>query len=151
MIDEEGNLVLRRAAVGDHILLGGDNMDLTLAYAMRAKLAQKKTNLDNWQFRGLVQSCRKAKERLLNDPALEKEPLVVLGRGTSLIGGTIRTELTRRRAGNHAGQWLLLHWRGNRIPGAQTTGWYARNGPALCLRSGHYAPSGLFSEQTGRG
>lgn len=95
VIDEEGNLVLRRAAVGDHILLGGDNMDLTLAYAMRAKLAQKKTNLDNWQFRGLVQSCRKAKERLLNDPALEKEPLVILGRGTSLIGGTIRTELTR--------------------------------------------------------
>lgn len=94
--DEEGNLILRRAAVGDHILLGGDNMDLTLAYAMRAKLAQKKTNLDNWQFRGLVQSCRKAKERLLNDPELEKEPLVVLGRGTSLIGGTIRTELTRQ-------------------------------------------------------
>ena len=96
VIDEEGNLVLRRAAVGDHILLGGDNMDLTLAYAMRAKLAQKKTNLDNWQFRGLVQSCRKAKERLLNDPELEKEPLVILGRGTSLIGGTIRTELTRK-------------------------------------------------------
>lgn len=96
VIDEEGNLVLRRAAVGDHILLGGDNMDLTLAYAMRAKLAQKKTNLDNWQFRGLVQSCRKAKERLLNEPELEKEPLVILGRGTSLIGGTIRTELTRQ-------------------------------------------------------
>ncbi len=96
VIDEEGNLVLRRSAVGDHILLGGDNMDLTLAYAMRAKLAQKKTNLDNWQFRGLVQSCRKAKERLLNDPELEKEPLVILGRGTSLIGGTIRTELTRQ-------------------------------------------------------
>jgi molecular chaperone DnaK (HSP70) len=96
VIDEEGNLVLRRAAVGDHILLGGDNMDLTLAYAMRTKLAQKKTNLDNWQFRGLVQSCRKAKERLLNDPDLEKEPLVILGRGTSLIGGTIRTELTRK-------------------------------------------------------
>ena len=96
VIDEAGNLVLRRAAVGDHILLGGDNMDLTLAYAMRAKLAQKKTNLDNWQFRGLVQSCRKAKERLLNDPELEKEPLVILGRGTSLIGGTIRTELTRQ-------------------------------------------------------
>lgn len=96
VIDEAGNLVLRRAAVGDHILLGGDNMDLTLAYAMRAKLAQKKTNLDNWQFRGLVQSCRKAKERLLNDPELEKEPLVILGRGTSLIGGTIRTELTHQ-------------------------------------------------------
>lgn len=93
--EEEGNLELRRVAVGDHILLGGDNMDLTLAYAVRAKLAQKNTRLDNWQFRALVQSCRKAKERLLSNPDLEAEPIVVLGRGSSLIGGTIRTELTR--------------------------------------------------------
>jgi hypothetical protein len=70
-------------------------MDLTLAYAVRAKLAQKGVKLDNWQFRSLVQSCRKAKERLLSDPDIETEPLVILGRGSSLIGGTIRSELTR--------------------------------------------------------
>jgi hypothetical protein len=93
--EEDGNLTLRRVAVGDHILLGGDNMDLTLAYAVRAKLAQRGTQLDTWQFRGLVQSCRQAKERLLNNPELQAEPVVILGRGTSLIGGTIRTELTR--------------------------------------------------------
>ena len=94
--EEEGSLTLRRIAVGDHILLGGDNMDLTLAYAVRAKLAQRGTQLDNWQFRGLVHSCRRAKERLLSDVSIEAEPVVILGRGTSLIGGTIRTELTRQ-------------------------------------------------------
>lgn len=93
--EEEGNLELRRVAVGDHILLGGDNMDLTLAYAVRAKLAQNGTQLDNWQFRGLWHQCRKAKENLLSNPDLESEPVVILGRGSSLIGGTIRTELTR--------------------------------------------------------
>ncbi len=96
VVEEDGSLDLQRAAVGDHILLGGDNMDLTLAYAVRAKLAQGGTQLDTWQFRGLWHQCRKAKERLLSDPDLEAEPVVVLGRGSSLIGGTIRTELTRQ-------------------------------------------------------
>ncbi|MEM1095801.1 MAG: Hsp70 family protein [Bacteroidota bacterium] len=96
VVEEEGNLDLRRVAVGDHILLGGDNMDLTLAYALRGKLARQGTNLDNWQFRGLAHQCRKAKERLLSEPNLESEPIVILGRGSSLIGGTIRTELTRQ-------------------------------------------------------
>ena len=95
VVEEEGNLELRRAAVGNHVLLGGDNMDLTLAYAVRAKLAQNGTGLDQWQFRALAQQCRKAKERLLGNPDLEAEPISLLGRGSSLIGGTIRTELTR--------------------------------------------------------
>lgn len=93
--EEEGELTLRRVAVGDHILLGGDNMDLTLAYAIQAKLAQKGTKLDAWQFRGLWHSCRAAKEKLLLNPEIQSEPVVILGRGTSLIGGTIRTELLR--------------------------------------------------------
>jgi hypothetical protein len=93
--EEAGELTLRRVAVGDHILLGGDNMDLTLAYAVQGKLARKGTKLDNWQMRGLWHSCRQAKERLLANPELSAEPVVVLGRGSSLIGGTIRTELTR--------------------------------------------------------
>lgn len=93
--EEQGELVLNRVAVGDHILLGGDNMDLTLAYKVRAKLAEKGVKLDAWQFQGLRHACRAAKERLLNDSALESEPIVVLGRGSSLIGSSIRTELTR--------------------------------------------------------
>jgi molecular chaperone DnaK (HSP70) len=95
--EEDGDLALRRVAVGDHILLGGDNMDLTLAYALQAKLAVK---LDSWQFRGLWHSCRVAKERLLSDPNLPSDPVVILGRGSSLIGGTIRTELTRSEVEN---------------------------------------------------
>ncbi|MGA2958242.1 MAG: Hsp70 family protein [Thermodesulfobacteriota bacterium] len=98
--EEKGELTLRRVAVGDHLLLGGDNMDLALAYAVQAKLAQKGVKLDTWQFRGLWYSSRMAKERLLADPALKSEPVVILGRGTSLIGGTIRTELTRTEVQN---------------------------------------------------
>ncbi len=96
VVEEDGNLDLRRVAVGNHIMLGGDNMDLTLAYAVRGKLAQQGKRLDNWQFRGLWQKCRKAKERLLSDSTLESEPISILGRGSSLIGSTIRTELTRQ-------------------------------------------------------
>ena len=61
--EEDGSLVLERVAVGDHILLGGDNMDLTLAHAVRARLAESGTTLDDWQLRGLVHACRDAKER----------------------------------------------------------------------------------------
>ncbi|MCP4276914.1 MAG: Hsp70 family protein, partial [Gammaproteobacteria bacterium] len=93
--EDDGNLVLKRVAVGNHILLGGDNMDLTLAYAIQAKLAKKGTNLDTWQFRGLVHSCRAAKEQLLNNPDKNEEPITILGRGSSLIKSTISTELTR--------------------------------------------------------
>ncbi|MCP4993458.1 MAG: Hsp70 family protein, partial [Gammaproteobacteria bacterium] len=93
--EEDGGLVLRRVAVGNHILLGGDNMDLTLAYSIQAKLAKNGTKLDAWQFRGLVHSCRAAKEGLLNNPDRNEEPISILGRGSSLIKSTIRTELTR--------------------------------------------------------
>jgi len=93
--DIDGNLELQRVAVGEHILLGGDNMDLALAHAVRAKLVADGTKLDNWQFRTLWHTCRQAKERMLNDPAVESEAITLLGRGSSLLGGTIRTELTR--------------------------------------------------------
>ena len=97
VIDEAGDLGLERIAVGSHLLVGGDNMDLTLAYAVHQQLAQKGTKLDVWQMRGLQHSCREAKEKLLNDGDADAFPLTVLGRGSSLIGGTIKTELTRDR------------------------------------------------------
>ena len=98
--EEDGDLALRRVAVGDHILLGGDNMDLTLAYAVQAKLAAKGIKLDAWQFRSLRHTCRVAKERILANPDQKEEPVVILGRGSSLIGGTIRTELSRDEVRN---------------------------------------------------
>ena len=93
--ERDGSLELVRVAVGDHILLGGDNMDLALAHAVRAKLAEQGTQLDPWQLQGLTHGCRNAKEILLGDAAVETVPVVVPSRGSKLIGGTLRTELTR--------------------------------------------------------
>ncbi|GAB6066769.1 Hsp70 family protein [Methylothermus subterraneus] len=93
--EEEGNLQLKRVAVGEHILLGGDNMDLALAYLVRTKLEQEGKRLDPWQIHALTHSCREAKEQLLTDPDLPSVPVVVPSRGSKLIGGTLRAELTR--------------------------------------------------------
>ena len=93
--EENGALVLERKAVGDHILLGGDNMDLALAHVVRERLTGAGTSLDEWQLRGLVHGCRAAKEKLLADGAADTEPVVVLGRSRKVIGGTLRTDVTR--------------------------------------------------------
>jgi molecular chaperone DnaK (HSP70) len=91
--DEGGELTLNRIAVGEHILLGGDNMDLALAYAVQQKLTAKGTKLDAGQMRGLWQNCRVAKENLLQSGAAKKQPISILGRGSSVIGGSIKTDL----------------------------------------------------------
>jgi molecular chaperone DnaK (HSP70) len=93
--EEDGSLVLDRRAVGDHILLGGDNMDLTLAHAVRARLAESGTTLDEWQLRGLVHACRDAKQALLTAGAPTQAPVVVLGRSRKVVGGALRTEVRR--------------------------------------------------------
>ncbi len=94
---EDGNLVFRRMAVGDHILLGGDNMDLALAWNVRTKLQQARNlELDSRQFAVLVQACRAAKEALLNQDGLEVATVAIPGRGSKLMGGAITTELTRQ-------------------------------------------------------
>jgi hypothetical protein len=92
---QEGNLELTRVAVGDHILLGGDNMDLALAYTVKAKLEKDGKRLEPWQVQALTHSCRDAKEKIFNNAEIDNIPLVVASRGSSLIGGTLRTELTR--------------------------------------------------------
>ncbi|MFM0692559.1 molecular chaperone DnaK (HSP70) [Paraburkholderia sp. GV068] len=95
VVEREGNLELHRVAVGEHILLGGDNMDLALAHVVARKLAAQGTQADAWQLRALTYACRSAKETLLSDPTTDTVPLVVPSRGSKLIGGSIRTELTR--------------------------------------------------------
>lgn len=95
VVDRNGEVGLERLAVGDHILLGGDNMDLALAHTLNQKLAAEGKKLDAWQFNALTYGCRHAKEQLFNDPKLEKLTVAVPGRGSSLIGGTIKSELTR--------------------------------------------------------
>ncbi|MDL2269384.1 Hsp70 family protein [Desulfosarcina sp. OttesenSCG-928-A07] len=93
--EENGDLVLDRVAVGNHLLVGGDNIDLSLAYAVSRKLSESGTQLDAWQMNGLWHSCRQAKEKILSDPDLQSQPVTILGRGSSLIGGTLKTEITR--------------------------------------------------------
>ena len=100
ILERDGKLEPHRVAVGDHILLGGDNMDLALAHLVARKLAANGTQLDAWQMRALTYGCRGAKEQLLADATaaegkLAAWPIVVPSRGSKLIGGSIRTELTR--------------------------------------------------------
>jgi len=95
VLERDGVLEPHRIAVGDHILLGGDNMDLALAHLVARKLAANGTQLDAWQMRTLTYGCRTAKEKLLADETVATWPIVVPSRGSKLIGGSIRTELTR--------------------------------------------------------
>ncbi len=95
--EENGELQLERIAVGDHLLLGGDNMDLAVARFAEGQFAARGTKLTAMQFHALWQQCRAAKEVLLADyqSAPEEQPLTILGRGTGLIGGTLRGKLAR--------------------------------------------------------
>jgi molecular chaperone DnaK (HSP70) len=95
---KDGELELHRVAVGDHILLGGDNMDLALAHALKQKLASPEgggKEIDPWQSQSLVHAARAAKELLLSRDDLSAAPIAIAGRGSKLLGGSIRTELTR--------------------------------------------------------
>lgn len=92
--DHEGSLALERIAVGDHILLGGDNMDLALAYVVQARLEDEGKDLDEWQMRALTHAARSAKETLLQGEQ-DEVPLSIPSRGSKLIGGTIRATLTK--------------------------------------------------------
>jgi molecular chaperone DnaK (HSP70) len=93
--DEGGNLNLERVAVGEHILLGGDNMDLALAHHLSTKLAAEGKKLDAGQQRALVLAARRAKEQILGDSSVAAAPVTILGRGSKLIGGKIRVDLLR--------------------------------------------------------
>jgi hypothetical protein len=89
--DKRGALELERVDVGDHLLLGGDNMDLALAHSVAARMPK----LDALQFQSLWTQCRLAKESLLANAELAEQGVTVLGRGSSLIGGSIRGKLVR--------------------------------------------------------
>jgi len=85
-----------RTAVGDHLLLGGDNLDLTLAKIVEQRLLAKSSKkLDTLQWHALVHACRLAKETLLGDEPPAAAPIVVMSRGSKLVGGTLRDEVSR--------------------------------------------------------
>jgi len=93
--DVDGALELERISVGEHILLGGDNMDLALAYTLQAKLEAEGKSLDAWQFLALVHAAARAKIALFEDAGLAEAPIAVPSRGSSLFAKTISTALDR--------------------------------------------------------
>ena len=93
--DVGGNVELERISVGEHILLGGDNMDLALAYTLQARLEAEGKALDAWQFAALVHAASRAKITLFEDPTLAESPIAVPSRGSSLFAKTIATALDR--------------------------------------------------------
>jgi hypothetical protein len=93
--EQSGDLALQRIAVGEHILLGGDNMDLALARLLQQKLEAEGHTIDTFQLQGLWHQCRAAKEQLFEHPKSPKQDVTLLGKGRKLVGGTIKTELLR--------------------------------------------------------
>ncbi len=93
--EESGDLTLRRIAVGNHTLVGGDNMDLALAHFASEAFAKNGLTLDPWQSVSLWHACRTAKEALLSPGGPAKHPVAVLGRGRKLVGGTVSVDLDR--------------------------------------------------------
>jgi molecular chaperone DnaK (HSP70) len=95
-VSREGDLVtFTRTAVGKHLLLGGDNLDLTLAWLVENKLG---VPLSIRQRSGLRRQCSAAKEKMLNDPSVKSVEITVLGAGSALIGKSLKSEILREEA-----------------------------------------------------
>lgn len=86
---------LTRIGVGDHLLLGGDNMDHALARHVESLLAGDGKRLSAGEFSQLAAQCRGAKEKLLAQDAPESAPVTLLGGGGRLVGGTRSATLSR--------------------------------------------------------
>jgi len=93
--EDQGQLALERIAVGNHLLIGGDNMDLALAHHVAGMFAERGIALDAWQSVSLWHACRTAKETLLAAEGPERHTISVLGRGSRLIGGTVSVDVDR--------------------------------------------------------
>jgi hypothetical protein len=116
----QGALELERVAVGEHLLLGGDNMDLALAHSLSQKLAAQGHQLDAMRMQSLWQQCRLAKERLLSNPDSTAEAVTILGRGTSLIGGTLKAMLERAEVEKLLVDGFFPVVRSDEMPGRRT-------------------------------
>jgi hypothetical protein len=95
-VDEaHGKLAFRRVAVGDHLMLGGDNIDVALARMVEVRLMGQPGKLDSVQWSGLIQSCRSAKETLLGVDAAPRVTVSVAARTSKVIGSRLQVELDR--------------------------------------------------------
>jgi molecular chaperone DnaK (HSP70) len=86
---------ITRIGVGNHLMLGGDNMDLALAHLVERRLAPEGERLSAARLSQLVERCRAAKEQLLDADAPHSTSITLLGAGAKLIGGARSTEITR--------------------------------------------------------
>ncbi len=94
----DGEPQFERTAIGEHLLLGGDNLDFALARRVEEKLAEETDGdikLTLRQRYALRRSCCSAKEQLLSDSSLERVPVTVLGSGRAVVGQTFSVDLTR--------------------------------------------------------
>jgi hypothetical protein len=116
--EHNGELGLERVAVGQHLLLGGDNMDLAIARFAEQQFSQRGIKLDTVQFHSLWQQCRAAKEALLSgdDSSPAEQPLTILGRGSGVIGGTIRGKLARDEVRNLLLEGFFPHVSNDAVP-----------------------------------
>jgi molecular chaperone DnaK (HSP70) len=97
--EKDGNLEVERISVGEHILLGGDNMDLALAYTLKGQLEAAGKSIDSWQFLALMHGAGIAKVNLFTDLSLEQSSVAVPSRGSSLLAKTVSTKLNRATLG----------------------------------------------------
>jgi len=86
---------LTRIGVGDHLMLGGDNIDLALAHLAESRLGNAEKRLSAADLSQLIEQCRIAKERLLADDAPEQINVTLLGGGSKLIGGSRSVALSK--------------------------------------------------------
>jgi len=93
--EQDGNLAIERISVGEHLLLGGDNMDLALAYTIQAQLEDEGKEIDSWQFLALIHAASQAKIALFSDPSLKHAPIAVPTRSSKLLAKTLSTKLDR--------------------------------------------------------
>jgi molecular chaperone DnaK (HSP70) len=92
---QDGQPQLTRVGVGNHLMLGGDNMDLALAHLAESRLSTPQSRLSAASLSQLVERCRAAKEQLLGPGAPDSASITLLGAGSKLIGGARTVEITR--------------------------------------------------------
>ncbi len=92
---ENDEPLLDRIGVGDHLMLGGDNIDLTLARLVENRLTSEGQKLSSADLYQLIEQCRSVKEKLLGPDAAESARVTLLGAGSRVVGGARSVELSR--------------------------------------------------------
>ena len=93
--EADGSPRFERIAVGDHLILGGDNIDLALARHIETNLSKKRLSLSGDRWKTLCHECRQSKESIL-DGEIDSKRITIMGEGGKLIGGTLSATLTRK-------------------------------------------------------